>query len=58
MPQWRPSTFFPWRERHSSRGKKAAGRPSSAALRLASASASPIASGLSIAIEAAMGAAR
>src|SRR5580698_2596585 len=46
------STFFPWAEAHSSRDKKLSPPPSSAALR-PERSASSIASGLEIAIEAA-----
>jgi uncharacterized protein (DUF736 family) len=47
------STFFPWAEAHSSRGKKLSPPPSSAALRPAR-DASSIASGFPIAIEAAV----
>jgi len=57
LPQRRPSTFFPWRKRHSSRGKKAAGRRPP--LRFGPLTgASSIASGPWIAIEAAMDAVR
>jgi hypothetical protein len=51
------ATFFPWALAHSSRDNKLAPPPSSAALRPAR-GASPIASGLAIAIEAAVVAAR
>jgi len=59
MPQWRLPTIFRRALRVLCIAKQN-GRhpPSSAALRLVSASAASIASGLSIAIEAAMGAAR
>jgi hypothetical protein len=54
LPQRRRHDFLPPGFAHSSRGKKVTPLPSSAALRPAGAS--PIACGLSIAIETAMGA--
>ncbi len=48
------STFFPWANAHSSRGKKVSPPPSSAALRPVKAGASSIVFVLPIAIEAAM----